>query len=114
MPVPDEALEDEPGDDVPPEDESEPVPEDPDEPDESLDDELEEDSDDEPEWLDELDVEPRLSVLKKPAPLNVTPTGVNTFFTGLVSPVSGWASSVRVSSWNPCWTSIVSPVSTNL
>ena len=57
---------------------------------------------------------PRLSVLKKPDPLNVTPTGVKTFLTGLISPVSGWATSVSVSSWNPCWTSIVSPVSTNL
>ncbi len=57
---------------------------------------------------------PRLSVLKKPDPLNVTPTGVNTFFTGRTSPVSGWAISVRLSSWKPCWTSMVSPVSTNL
>ena len=57
---------------------------------------------------------PRLSVLKKPDPLNVTPTGVNTFLTGITSPDSGWATSVRVSSWNPCWTSIVSPESTNL
>ena len=57
---------------------------------------------------------PRLSVLKKPDPLNVTPTGVNTFLTGRTSPVSGWAISVRVSSWKPCWTSMVSPVSTNL
>jgi hypothetical protein len=57
---------------------------------------------------------PRLSVLKKPEPLNVTPTGVNTFFTGRTSPLSGWAISVRLSSWKPCWTSMVSPVSTNL
>jgi hypothetical protein len=57
---------------------------------------------------------PRLSVLKKPDPLNVTPTGVNTFFTGSTSPDSGWAYSVRVSSWNACWTSMVSPLSTNL
>jgi len=57
---------------------------------------------------------PRLSVLKKPEPLNVTPTGVKTFFTGSTSPLSGWAISVRLSSWKPCWTSMVSPVSTNL
>ena len=58
--------------------------------------------------------EPRLSVLKNPDPLNVTPTGWNTFFTGSTSPVSGWAYSVSVSSVNACWTSMVSPVSTNL
>lgn len=57
---------------------------------------------------------PRLSVLKKPDPLNVTPTGVNTFLTGIISPESGWAIEVRFSSWKPCWTSMVSPVSTNL
>ena len=57
---------------------------------------------------------PRLSVLKKPEPLNVTPTGVKTFLTGRTSPLSGWAISVRFSSWKPCWTSMVSPVSTNL
>jgi hypothetical protein len=57
---------------------------------------------------------PRLSVLKNPEPLNVTPTGVKTFFTGRTSPLSGWAISVRLSSWKPCWTSMVSPVSTNL
>jgi hypothetical protein len=39
---------------------------------------------------------PRLSVLKKPEPLNVTPTGVKTFLTGRSSPESGWAISVRV------------------
>jgi len=81
------------------------------------------DSDDEPPFdvesvvLDPLDVDgflPRLSVLKKPDPLNVTPTGVNTFLTGRTSPDSGCAYSVSVSSWNACWTSMVSPVSTNL
>lgn len=41
---------------------------------------------------------PRLSVLKKPEPLNVTPTGVKTFLTGRTSPLSGWAISVRFSS----------------
>ncbi len=56
----------------------------------------------------------RLSVLKKPDPRNVTPTGVKTFLTGRSSPESGWATSVRVASVNACWTSIVSPVSTNL
>ncbi len=71
---------------------------------------------DEPESfaLDVADFLPRLSVLKKPEPLNVTPTGVKTFFTGRTSPLSGWAISVRLSSWKPCWTSMVSPVSTNL
>lgn len=62
----------------------------------------------------EADDVPRLSVLKKPDPLNVTPTGRKTFLTGSTSPESGWAISVRASSWNPCWTSIVSPDSTNL
>jgi hypothetical protein len=57
---------------------------------------------------------PRLSVLKNPDPLKVTPTGVKTFFTARTSPLSGWAISVRFSSWKPCWTSMVSPVSTNL
>ena len=57
---------------------------------------------------------PRLSFLKNPEPLKVTPTGVNTFLTGMTSPESGWAISVRLSSWKPCWTSMVSPVSTNL
>ena len=78
-------------------------------------------SDDEDESFDVVDADdeaeddlPRLSVLKKPDPLNVTPTGVKTFFTGRTSPLSGWAISVRLSSWKPCWTSMVSPVSTNL
>jgi hypothetical protein len=62
----------------------------------------------------DADFLPRLSVLKKPEPLKVTPTGVKTFFTASSSPLSGWAISVRFSSWKPCWTSIVSPVSTNL
>ncbi len=78
---------------------------------------------DEPEFFESLVVDdagvdadflPRLSVLKKPDPLNVTPTGVKTFLTGRTSPVSGWAISVRLSSWKPCWTSMVSPESTNL
>jgi hypothetical protein len=63
---------------------------------------------------EDVDALPRLSVLKKPDPLNVTPTGVNTFLTGRTRPVSGCSYSVRVASWKPCWTSIVSPVSTNL
>ena len=54
--------------------------------------------DDEPESFDSLvevdagdvdDFLPRLSVLKNPEPLNVTPTGVKTFFTGRISPLSG-------------------------
>jgi hypothetical protein len=57
---------------------------------------------------------PRLSVLKNPLPLKVTPTGWNTFFTGMTAPVPGCVASVSVSSLNDCWTSIVSPVSTNL
>jgi hypothetical protein len=86
----------------------------------SDDDELASDDEDEPESLvleaagDAADFLPRLSVLKNPDPLNVTPTGVKTFFTGRTSPLSGWAISVRFSSWKPCWTSMVSPVSTNL
>jgi len=46
--------------------------------------------------------------------LNVTPTGVNTFLTGIMTPVLGCAASVSASSANDCWTSMVSPVSTNL
>ena len=86
----------------------------------SDDEELLSDDEDVPESLvpdeavDVADFLPRLSVLKNPDPLNVTPTGVKTFFTGRTSPLSGWAISVRFSSWKPCWTSMVSPVSTNL
>ena len=86
----------------------------------SEDDEPVSDDEDEPESLvpdaavDVADFLPRLSVLKNPEPLNVTLTGVKTFFTGRTSPLSGWAISVRFSSWKPCWTSMVSPVSTNL
>ena len=58
--------------------------------------------------------DPRLSVLKNPDPLKVTPTGWNTFLTGRTSPDSGWVYSVSESSVNACWTSMVSPVSTNL
>ena len=58
--------------------------------------------------------DPRLSVLKNPDPLNVTPTGWKTFLTGRTSPDCGWAYSVSESSVNACWTSMVSPVSTNL
>jgi hypothetical protein len=46
--------------------------------------------------------------------LKVTPTGVNTFFTGIVAPVDGWTASVSDASVKACWTSIVSPVSMNL
>ena len=56
----------------------------------------------------------RLSVLKKPDPLKVTPTGWKTFFTAIFLPVSGWGYLVRVSSVKACWTSMVSPVATNL
>ena len=41
---------------------------------------------------------PRLSFLKKPLPLKVTPTGWNTFLTATTSPESGCSYSVRVSS----------------
>jgi len=72
--------------------------------------------------LDESDVlpggvlacEPRLSVLKNPEPLKVTPTGWNTFLTGSTFPVLGWAISVSESSVNACCTSMVSPDLTNL
>lgn len=100
-------------------DDDEPLSEDDEEP-VSDDDEPVSDDEDEPESLvpdaavDVVDFLPRLSVLKNPEPLNVTPTGVKTFFTGRTSPLSGWAISVRFSSWKPCWTSMVSPVSTNL
>lgn len=67
---------------------------------------------DEPAGVEAL--EPRLSVLKNPDPLNVTPTGWNTFLTGRTLPDLGWLYSVRVSSVNACWTSMVSPDLTNL
>jgi len=44
----------------------------------------------------------------------VTPTGVKTFFTAITVPLAGWVASVRASSVKACWTSMVSPVSTNL
>lgn len=44
----------------------------------------------------------RLSVLKKPDPLKLTPTGWNTFFTGITTPDSGCANSASVSSLNDC------------
>ena len=83
----------------------------------SLDDELSDllvsdllDSVDEPS----LDDFARLSVLKNPEPLKLTPTGWKTFLTGITSPDSGCANSDSVSSLNDCWTSTVSPLSTNL
>ena len=101
-------------------DEPESFDDEPDEDDESLDVEPES-LDDESEDVLSLLVDgvvdvfvPRLSFLKKPDPLKVTPTGWNTFLTDIISPESGCAYSVRVSSVNACWTSIVSPVSTNL
>jgi hypothetical protein len=74
------------------------------------DDELLFESDDEPfdesEDVDPagvvVEVLPRLSFLKNPLPLNVTPTGWNTFLTASMSPESGWATSVSVSSLNDC------------
>jgi hypothetical protein len=93
-----------------------------DEPDVEPDVEPDEMSPDEPAVLDELDVlpgavdadDPRLSVLKKPAPLKVMPTGWKTFLTGSSSPDSGCSSSRRLSSWKDCRTSTVSPVPMNL
>jgi hypothetical protein len=46
--------------------------------------------------------------------LKVTPTGRKTFLTGIVTPVSGCAYSLSVSSLNDCWISMVSSVSMNL
>jgi hypothetical protein len=46
--------------------------------------------------------------------LKVTPTGWKTFFTAIVAPEAGWTASVSASSVKACWTSMVSPVSTNL
>ena len=112
-----------PDDDPPEESDDDPLDDEPESDDDPLDDLSPEDLDPlsdvalddlSPLLVDVEDFLPRLSVLKKPDPLKVTPTGVNTFFTGSTSPVSGWAISVRVSSWNPWWTSIVSPESTNL
>ena len=51
--------------------------------------------------FDELD-EPLLSVLQKPPPLKVTPTGRKTFFTGCTLPSTGWTASVNGSSVNDC------------
>jgi hypothetical protein len=42
------------------------------------------------------------------------PTGVKTFFTGRGWPSPGCGASVSVGSSKDCWTSMVSPVSTNL
>ncbi len=92
----------------------------PDDPEEPASDEFDElesvepESDDDPDDPEAVDDEPRLSVLKNPLPLNVTPTGWNTFFTAMRDPDSGCSYSVSVSSVNACCTSIVSPVSTNL
>ena len=81
-------------------------------------DELSESFDDPPESDEDpggvVACEPRLSVLKNPEPLNVTPTGWNTFLTGSTFPVLGWAISVSESSVNACCTSMVSPDLTNL
>ncbi|MBV1892874.1 MAG: hypothetical protein KUG57_02440 [Ilumatobacteraceae bacterium] len=76
---------------------------------ESLDEELSDDLSEEgalPFEFDSPDAPPddlpRLSVLKKPDPLNVTPTGWNTFLTAISSPDSGWATSASVSSVKDC------------
>jgi hypothetical protein len=61
-----------------------------------------------------VEVLPRLSFLKNPLPLKVTPTGWKTFLTAITSPLSGWTNSVNESSWKDCWTSMVSSVSVNL
>lgn len=44
----------------------------------------------------------RLSVLKNPEPLKLTPTGWKTFLTGITSPEAGCANSDSVSSLNDC------------
>ena len=44
----------------------------------------------------------RLSVLKNPEPLKLTPTGWKTFLTAITSPDSGCANSNSVSSVNDC------------
>ena len=49
-----------------------------------------------------VEVLPRLSFLKKPLPLKVTPTGWNTFLTAKTSPESGCSYWVNVSSWKDC------------
>jgi hypothetical protein len=78
-------------------------------PDELSDEELSDDesSPDLPESLDDLPLPAafdfcRLSVLKNPEPLKLTPTGWNTFFTAITSPDSGCANSESVSSLNDC------------
>ena len=106
-----------PLDEEPPDSPDDDSPDDESADDDPLDDESADDESADDDPVVEVDVEdflPRLSVLKKPEPLNVTPTGVKTFLTGRTSPVPGCAISVRLSSWKPCWTSMVSPVSTNL
>ena len=117
FPVPEE---DEPEEDEPEEDESE-EDEEPEEP--ESDEEVEEldEPESDPDELLSPDDEPldlavsldellsavlvdlaRLSVLKKPDPLKLTPTGWNTFFTGITTPDSGCANSDSVSSLNDC------------
>jgi len=97
--VDDESLVDAAELDVPPFDEPELEPEsepaldpelDEDSPDEDSPDEdsPDDDSPAEPDGTVDDDL-PRLSFLKKPLPLNVTPTGWNTFFTAITSPDSG-------------------------
>ncbi|MEK7424349.1 MAG: hypothetical protein AAB131_10975 [Actinomycetota bacterium] len=46
--------------------------------------------------------------------MNVTPTGVNTFFTAIIAPEAGCTALVSDASVKACWTSMVSPVSVNL
>jgi hypothetical protein len=60
-----------------------------------------------PESLDDLPLSVavdfcRLSVLKNPEPLKLTPTGWKTFFTAITSPDSGCVNSDSVSSLNDC------------
>jgi len=111
---PDELDEEPPSLDEP--DEEPPSLDEPDEEPPSLDELVDDDPDEEPEESDDpLDFEPdRLSFLKNPLPLKVTPTGWNTFLTARASPDSGCSYSVSVSSVKACCTSMVSPVSMNL
>jgi hypothetical protein len=69
---------------------------------EESDEELLAESDDVDPAVVVFEVLSRLSFLKKPLPLNVTPTGWNTFLTASMSPESGWAISVSVSSLKDC------------
>ncbi|MFT4864957.1 MAG: hypothetical protein ACI8RE_001142 [Ilumatobacter sp.] len=94
----DDELLEESDDELLEESDDEPFEESDDEPLDESDDELLGESDDEEPAGVVVEVWPRLSFLKKPLPLKVTPTGWKTFLTARVSPESGWGYSVSVSS----------------